>query len=380
MKIIVDEAISFAQEVFSRFGDVELHHGRSITNSICKDADILITRSITDVNESLLENAKVKFVGTATIGTDHIDLNYLNKKGIAFSSAAGCNAAAVTEYVFTSLFYLLVKYELKIKNLTLGVVGCGNIGSRVARLAHVIGFNVLVNDPPLKRQTGDDKFLKLADVLKADIITFHVPLNMGGIDNTYHLIDEVKLKRIKDGAVIINSSRGAVIDNAALNKLIPQKKFITSLDVWENEPNLNSDLLKLVELGTPHIAGYSYEGKVNGTKMIYDSLCKFLGAENTWKPSLPKVEDNLLFADNSTPLENIINKIFSSVYKIKNDDALLRRMINLPKEKRAVYFESLRKEYKLRREFPNYIIALKETNDQLEYVLDAFRFNIKKNT
>ena len=275
---------------------------------------------------------------------------------------------------------MLVKYELKIKNLTLGIVGCGNIGSRVARLAEAAGFNVLVNDPPLKRQTGDNKFLELADVLKADIITFHVPLNMGGIDSTYHLLDEVKIKSIKDGAVIINAARGAVIDNAALNKLIPQKKIKLVLDVWENEPNLNSDLLKLVELGTPHIAGYSYEGKVNGTKMIYDSLCKFLGAENTWKPSLPKVEDNLLFADNSTPLENIINKIFSSVYKIKNDDALFRRIINMPKEKRAVYFESLRKEYKLRREFPNYIIALKETNDQLEYVLDAFRFNIKKNT
>lgn len=379
MKIIIDEAVSFAQEAFSQFGNVELHRGRSITNSICRDAEILVTRSITEVNESLLEGTVVKFVGTATIGTDHIDLNYLKEKGIGFSSAAGCNADAVTEYVFTALFELLINYGLHVKDLTLGVVGCGNIGSRIARIAEVLGFNVVVNDPPLKRIGAVSGFVELDEALNADIITFHVPLNFGGVDNTYHLVDENKLRKIKDGATIINAARGAVIDNIALCKLIPQKKFKAVLDVWENEPDVNTNLLKLVELGTQHIAGYSSEGKVNGTKMIYDALCKFLNAEYLWKPSLPKVENNLLAADTSKPVENILQNILSSIYRIKYDDDRLRQTINLPKEKHSVYFESLRKEYRLRREFPNYIIELNETNVQLENILSALRFKIKKN-
>lgn len=378
MKIIVDEAISFAEEAFSQFGKVELYAGRKITTNICKNANVLITRSITDVNASLLYESNIKFVGTATIGTDHIDLEYLNKNEIAFASAAGCNADAVTEYIFTSITELLIKYNLKIKELTLGVIGCGNIGSRVARLAEIAGFNVLKNDPPLERKTGNPQFISLDDVLQSDIITFHVPLNIGGMDNTYHLIDETKLKRIKDGAIIINTARGPVIDNSALLKNIPQKKVKTVLDVWENEPHLNSELLKVVEFGTPHIAGYSYEGKVNGTKMIYDALCDFLNSEKTWNPCLPLVENNLLEVDKDSSIENVLHTIFNSIYKIENDDKNLREILNLTLEKRDSYFDLLRKEYKLRREFSNYKIKFIGKNTGLQNLLSVFRFNTEQ--
>ncbi len=378
MKIIVDEAISFAEEAFSQFGEVVLFAGREITNNICKNADALITRSITEVNASLLDGSNIKFVGTATIGTDHIDLKYLNKKEIAFASAAGCNADAVTEYVFTAISELLIKYKLKINELTIGVIGCGNIGSRIARLAKIAGFNVLVNDPPLEKKTGDPRFIELDDVLQSDIVTFHVPLNMGGVDNTYHLIDETKLNRIKDGAIIINTARGSVVKNSALLKNIPQKNFKTILDVWENEPHLNSELLKLVEFGTPHIAGYSYEGKVNGTKIIYDALCDFLNSEKTWSPCLPQVENNLLEVDTDLPVENVLHTIFNSIYKIKNEDKDLRMILNLTEENRVPYFDLLRKRYKLRREFSNYNIKFIKNNADLQNLLSAFRFNTEQ--
>ncbi|MBZ0201171.1 MAG: 4-phosphoerythronate dehydrogenase [Ignavibacteriaceae bacterium] len=376
MKIIIDDAVSFAEEAFSQFGEVELKPGREITNSRCKSADALITRSITDVNETLLAGTKVKFVGTATIGTDHIDLNYLKKKGISFASAAGCNADAVAEYFFVALFELLIKYGLQISDLTLGVVGCGNIGSRVVRFGEAAGFNVLVNDPPLKRKTGSSRFLKLDDVLQSDIITFHVPLNIGGADNTYHLIEESKLKLIKDGAIIINAARGPVIDNSDLMKYIQLRRFKTVLDVWESEPNINVGLLQLTEFGTPHIAGYSYEGKVNGTKMIYDAFCNYLDAPKTWTPVLTSVEKNLKVIEEDLPLENSLHTIFSSIYDIKNDDKDIRTIANIPNSKRSFHFDKLRKNYNLRREFSNYNINLIKKNDELEKVLNAFRFNV----
>ena len=283
LKIIIDENIAFAKEAFNQFGEIDLLPGNKITNNRLKDADILIVRSVTKVDEVLLKGTPVKFVGTATIGTDHIDLDYLKKNNITFADAKGCNAYSVAEYVIVSLLHLAVKLNLQLKGKTIGIVGVGNIGSKVAAFADALGMEVLLNDPPLQRQGVKRSFVSLNEILEADIITFHVPLNKEGIDKTFHILDENKFSAIKGNTIIINSSRGAVIDNKALLKAIREKNLKVVLDVWENEPNISIDLLKEVVIGTPHIAGYSWEGKVNGTILIYNALCEYLKTQKTIK-------------------------------------------------------------------------------------------------
>ena len=283
LRLIVDENIAFADTVFAQFGKVNLMPSREITNSILMDADILIVRSITTVDETLLKNAPVKFVGTATIGTDHIDLDYLKSKNIFFADAQGCNAFSVAEYVLASLLTLAVKFDFSLKDKSIGIVGVGNVGSKVAAFAEALGMTVLLNDPPLKR-TGDKRnFVELDEILKCDIVTLHTPLNLDGIDKTYYLFNKDNLNKLKDGAILINSSRGAVINNLDLLIAIEKKKLKVVLDVWENEPDINTELVNNVLIATPHIAGYSYEGKVNGTKIIYESLCEYLGQDKTFK-------------------------------------------------------------------------------------------------
>ncbi|MEA3419849.1 MAG: 4-phosphoerythronate dehydrogenase, partial [Campylobacterota bacterium] len=293
MKLIVDENIPFGREAFENFGEVELHNGREINASVCKNADALIVRSITKVDGALLDHSSIKFVGTTTIGTDHIDQAYLKRSDIAFSSAAGCNSYSVAEYVFSALSYLADKYKLDLNKLSIGVVGYGNIGRKVAAIADALGMKVIVNDPPLQRTTNERHFSTLEEALKCDIVTFHVPLNRSGIDNTIHLLNEENINLLKANTILINSSRGPVVNNKALKKRLKEKRDIYAvLDVWETEPNYDSELLKLVDVGTPHIAGYSYEGKVNGTVMIYNALSKHLGVNPDWKPALPQVIHN----------------------------------------------------------------------------------------
>ena len=250
MILIADENIAFAKEAISGFGELKLLNGRSLTNNEVKDSEVLIVRSITKVNQELLKNTKILFVGTATIGTDHIDLDYLKSKKIAFADAKGCNADSVAEYVFTSLFKVASEEKISLREKTIGVVGIGNIGSRIVKLAESFGMKVLKNDPPLERKGIGANYVALDEILKADIITFHVPLNKEGIDKTYHLIDNEKLKRIKSGTVIINTSRGPVIDNNALLKENEKKNFNLIFDVWEDEPTINTKLLEKVKIGT----------------------------------------------------------------------------------------------------------------------------------
>ena len=372
MKIIADENIIFAGEAFSGLGEVYLYNGREITNAVLKDADVLLVRSITNVNAKLLEGTNVKFVGTATIGTDHIDVDYLEKNKIVFSDAKGCNSDAVAEYVFTALFNIVNEKGIQLKGKSLGVVGVGNIGSRIVRFAKVLGMEVLPNDPPLKRKTGDMNYLELKDLMNADIITFHVPLNMEGEDRTYHLFDYDKLNSLKDGAIIINASRGPVIDNSALTELIEKKKLTTVLDVWEDEPDIKTDLLRKIRYGTPHIAGYSYEGKVNGTVILYKALCRSLNKVPSWQPENPAAEDPILAVSGKKGVELALFEAIDKVYKISNDDRELREIINT--DNTGKFFDTLRKNYKLRREFLNYTINIDPLNEELASLFKRFRF------
>ncbi|MFN3873943.1 MAG: 4-phosphoerythronate dehydrogenase [Ignavibacterium sp.] len=374
MKIIIDENIAFAKEAFSLFGDVVLLPGREITNETLKDADVLIIRSVTDVNEKLLSSTSVKFVGTATIGTDHIDLNYLHSHNICFADAKGCNAYAVAEYFLTALLKVCSDENISLQNKSIGVIGVGNVGSKVARFSELLGLKVLKNDPPLQRINPDEKFYSLDEVLQCDIVTLHVPLTLEGEDKTYHLLNEENLERLKDDSILINTSRGSVIDNQALRKVINQKKLKVILDVWENEPDLDLSLLERVKIGTPHIAGYTLEGKVNGTIMIFDALNKFLGTDYKFDFNLPEVRNNLLSYSKDDFDEEELNNLLIRIYDIDSDNLQMKKMLYFNRQDRIKYFDNLRKYYPLRREFNNYLI---QTNsDKMKEILKGLRFKI----
>ena len=284
MKIIADENIAYGREAFECFGDVTLLHGRKITRQDVADADILVIRSITKANAALLEESNVRFVGTATIGTDHLDKAWLDQNNIIWSSAKGCNSRAVTEYVVSAIIDITKDTNLKLEGKTIAVVGAGNIGSRIVKIGNDLGLKVIVNDPPLERKPNrpDFNYVTLEEALKADIITLHVPLTKEGPDKTVHLLNQDNLNLINPGTLLINCSRGAVIDNHALSEFLAGRKDISvCLDVWENEPQVDPALIGLVKIATPHIAGYSLEGKAAGTKMIHDALANYLGVPSS---------------------------------------------------------------------------------------------------
>jgi erythronate-4-phosphate dehydrogenase len=374
MRIVADENISHASEAFSGFGSVQLFPGREITNETLRNADVLIVRSVTYVNKELLDNTPVKFVGTATIGWDHIDTAFLKGKNIRFTSAAGCNSDAVSEYVFASIFQIALKYGISLRDKKIGVIGHGNIGSRVARIATSAGLEVVLNDPPLSRATNEKKYLPLEAVYDCDIVTIHVPLDIESKDKTYHLFNSKNLGYLKNNCIVINTSRGPVIDNVALARGIKEKNFYTILDVWEDEPKLNLDLLRLTDIATPHIAGYSVEGKVNGTKIIYDELCRFVGFDPGWNYLPGQNGHNMLEIPAKGSYEEKINAVIREVYDIKRDDREFRKVLDIAYHEVPVYFDFLRKNYSLRKEFFNYLIINKQSHPELLNILNALRF------
>ncbi len=353
MKIIGDENIALLKETFSRLGEVIALPSHQITTENIKDAEVLLIRSVTKIDKELLRETSIKFVGTATIGIDHIDTNYLKKAGITLASAPGANSNAVAEYIVTCLLFLAKRKKITLRDKTIGIIGVGNIGSKVAKKCQALGMKPLLNDPPLQRKTKNKKYLPLEKLFKADIITLHTSLTYEGQDATYHLAVKEFFSKIKQGTILINTSRGNVIDELALLESIEKLKALV-LDVWVNESNINMELLKKVELGTPHIAGYSMEGKVNATSMLYKALLKFVNKKDEWVPTsllLPskkiKVCDTFSQNDDEETIEKIVNKI----YDLERDDSNLRKILNLKLNERSKYFEELRNNYKLRREF-----------------------------
>ena len=377
MKILVDENIPQAKEAFSKFGEVKLAHGRQITNEMLLDTDALIVRSITNVNEKLLHNTQVRFVGTATIGTDHIDKEYLKTKNIFFADAAGCNSFSVAEYVITAITNIFNTNNEAFLGKRIGIVGYGNIGTKVTRFAKALGFETIINDPPLERKYGKENFSSLNDALDCDIITFHVPLNKTGIDKTYHLLNEENIHLIKSGSLIINTSRGPVVNNSVLKKRLLEKKDINVvLDVWENEPNIDKELLQLTDIGTAHIAGYSLEGKLNGTFFVYEKLCKYLERNCEWTPDYPDIKKNIIDISPSSEIEKILFEATRKIYDISNDSSQLKILPNGDVVNPDKYFDQLRKNYHVRREFNNYTIRTNDGNNNLKVLLKELRFKV----
>jgi len=378
MKIIADANIPFVAECFSSIGEVKAVGGREITPSAVADADVLLVRSITQVNADLLACSRVRFAATATIGFDHIDIDFLRRKNIGFASAPGSNANSAAEYVVAGLLEAGNKCDINLEGKSIGIIGAGNVGSRVVNKCAALGMRIHLNDPPLQRQTGEAKYLPLKELYNCDFITFHTPLTFEGIDKTYHLANENFFKSLKKGCVFINASRGGVVDSEALKTVIQSGRFsYVVLDVWENEPNIDVEFLEIVDIGTPHIAGYSLDGKITGLIMIYKAACEHFGLSPKFgiedflpEPVVRQLKIEPGIDNEQDALANAVRKL----YDIREDDAKLRRITEKPEEKRGEYFDGLRKNYSVRREFHNTKVFVEDRNSTLAKKLKGIGF------
>lgn len=383
MIIVADENIPYVREAFGAIGEVRTIAGRVINRDAVRDADLLLVRSITRVDSALLDGSKVRFVATATIGEDHIDRAFLDERSIGFASAPGSNADSVAEYVVAALLRVSLHTGRPLRGATLGIVGVGNVGGRVRRAAEALGMTCILNDPPLQRKTGSQAYRPLEDALACDYVTLHVPLNRQGRDATYHLLDRARLDALRPGATLINTSRGPVIDNVALEAALASDRLGPCvLDVWEGEPRLRPGLLERVLIGTPHIAGYSFDGKVNGTRQIHEAACTFLGRPAAWdpKPLLPKPEVeaiDLAGIAETDRIEAILSAVVEPIYDIRADDAALRKVLQTPEAEQGPYFDRLRKEYPRRREFTNTRILGAASHLEAARILHGLRFRVE---
>ncbi len=348
MKIVADNKIPYLKGVLEPYAEVVYKPGSQISNRDIRDADALFIRTRTKCNESLLKGSRVKFIATATIGFDHIDRAYLSRQNITWTNAPGCNSSSVQQYIASVLAMLGDSIPEK---LTLSIVGAGNVGTKVEKLGHILNMKVLLNDPPRERAEGGTHWSSFEEILKrSDIITLHVPLNTGGKDKTHHIISEEVLGRIPTDTILINTSRGEVVDNSALKQALYKGKLKTAvLDVWENEPDIDRELLSQINFGTPHIAGYSRDGKANGTAQSVRAISRFfgLGLDN-WYPSEIEPPQNSVIRMNTSgkTSREILFEAIKATYNVREDDLRLRRSPDT--------FEKQRGNYPVRREFHAY--------------------------
>lgn len=292
MKVIIDNKIPYIKGVIEQMADEVIYlPGQDFTPDIVRDADALITRTRTRCNRSLLAGSKVRFIGTATIGFDHIDTEYCREAGIAWSNCPGCNAGAVEQYIHSVLLLLQKEKGINLAHACIGIVGVGHVGSRIRKLAERLGMKVLLNDPPRAIQ-GEKGFSDLQTLAETcDIITLHTPLIREGNYPTFHLADEAFFRSLKKQPYLINTSRGEVVDTEAILRALDRKQIAGAVvDVWENEPHISQELLHRVFIGTPHIAGYSADGKANATRMVLKAFCEFFGIKKEYCISLPPFE------------------------------------------------------------------------------------------
>jgi len=380
VKIIADENIPFIKDCFSSIGQVTLSSGRDINADLASDADVLLVRSITKIDQSLLEKSRVKFVATATIGTEHIDTKYLRESGIGFAYAPGSNANSVAEYVIAALLALAKKHKFELDGKSIGIIGVGNVGSKVAQKAAALGMNVLLNDPPLQRQSGSEKYLPLHRLFDCDFISLHTPLTFEGQDKTFHLADDGFFSSLKDGAFFINTARGGCCDTQALKGALRSKHLGGAvIDVWEDEPNIDAELILKADLATPHIAGYSFDGKVAGVSMIYNATCEHFGIEPKYKAGdfLPAPELALITIDETADNEQtIIHDTVQQLYTINRDDFNTREILIVPPDERGQFFDDLRKNYPVRREFANTKLTFNDPACRLAEKLNALGFKV----
>ena len=311
---MVDDAVWGFNKIFSEFGEVVTLPGRDISRESLLDCDMLIVRSRTQVNQELLEGTQVSFVGSTVAGLDHIDESYLYKNNIVFSSAQGCNANAVAEYVISALANLAHDYCFNLTEKSLGIIGVGNVGRRLNFKARQLGMTTLLNDPPREEKEGADGYVSLENALSADIVSFHTPLTNNGPYPTHNLLGSQNFNLITEDTILINAARGGIIDEAIWETINTKANII---DCWENEPSINLTLQKSAYWSTPHIAGHSIDAKFMGSFMIYKELCKF-----TQKPMNSEVE-TLINRESMVIEEKTLHATLNSIYSFKDDDEVI---------------------------------------------------------
>jgi erythronate-4-phosphate dehydrogenase len=375
VRIIADDKIPFLKGVLDPFAKVTYLPGNQINRNFALESDALLVRTRTKCNSELLAGTPVKFIGTATIGFDHIDTDYCEKNNIKWTNAPGCNSSSVQQYIAAALLKISAESGFDLKDKTLGIIGVGNVGSKVQKLAGAFGMKVILNDPPRERREGKDNFVSLEHLLKeSDIITLHVPLNLDGQDKTYHLFSNETFSKVKKGCWLINSSRGEVVDTDSLKNALNEEIIAGAvIDVWEREPEIDISLMHMTFLATPHIAGYSADGKANGTAMIIKNLCESFNIPLAdWYPSeVPVAPEPYLTIDCSgKSTDDILRKAVLHTYNITEDDIRLRFDPSR--------FEKERENYPVRREFSYYTITLKDGNEEIENIVKDLGFKISK--
>lgn len=354
MNITADENIPYVKNAFSSLGTVVTMNGRDINQQHLQQTDILLVRSITNVNKSLLENTPVKFVASATAGFNHINLEYLASQQIGFARAPGSNAISAAEYVFAGICHWSLKEGKTLSDLSIGIIGCGNVGSRVKRLCEAAGLSCIINDPPLADKKNHElayDFRSIDEVLECDIVTLHIPLSIDGDHPTFRILNKKRINQLKEQTLFINAARGEVVEEPALLARMDQRNDLTLiLDVWENEPQINPLMLEHTMIGTPHIAGYSIDGKIRGTEMIYQAVCNYFKITPEW------TTENVNFGPDpksqiSLTIEKDIRNDILKAYDITLDDRNLKKILADPLLENGKLFDSLRKNYPPRREY-----------------------------
>lgn len=374
MKIVCDNKIPFLKGVLEPYAEVIYMPGRETTPELVRDADAIITRTRTKCDAALLEGSSVKVIATATIGFDHIDTSWCEAHGIVWKNAPGCNSWSVKQYMGSVLATLARRHGFDLPEMTLGVVGVGNVGSKVAEIASLFGMKVLLNDPPRARREGPDGFVSLDEIVeKSDIITLHVPLTREGVDATWHLFDEARISRMHDGQILMNSSRGPVVDNAALKDALKRHALKGAvLDVWEHEPDIDRELMGLLDIATPHIAGYSADGKANGTMASVRTVAEYLGLPlKDWAPlEMPRPAQALEFTLDASgkSRQEVLSEAVLHTYEVADDDRALREHPEL--------FEKLRGDYPVRREFTAFSVNLEGGTPEEAEILSKIGFNL----
>lgn len=363
MKIVCASSLALGEEAFSTLGDVVVLPERAITREVVRDADALVARSKVSVTREFLAGTRLSFVATATAGTDHLDFAALAERDIAWASAPGSNARSVAEYVVAALLRLAVERGVPLQDRTLAVVGVGHVGAQVADLAHALGLHVLLNDPPRQLAEKEGGGLRPLDEIlpKADFVSLHVPLTDDGPFATRRLVDCRLLSRLKPGCVFLNASRGEVVDEDAL-LLALERGWVAHavLDVFQHEPRIRRDVVQRAFLATPHIAGYSFEGRVRGTQLCYEAACRFFEREPAWHPgrALGQPHGRVRVAVAGRPDEAALDELVRASYDIRTDDAALRAGLDLDDASLGRHFQQLRSDYRERYEFAGYRVEL----------------------
>jgi erythronate-4-phosphate dehydrogenase len=374
LKIIADSKIPFLEGALEKVAKVIYLPGSKISREDLVDADALIVRTRTRCDEALLKGTSIKIIASATIGYDHIDRNYCEANGIKWTNAPGCNSGSVKQYIASALSEIISLEKKSFEDITIGIIGVGNVGSKVTDMTKALGLKTLLNDPPRERSEGKGDFPDIETLIaQSDIITMHVPLSHQGIDKTFHLANADLFAKMKRGAWFINTSRGEVMETQSLLNALESKYLGGAvIDVWENEPNINLKLLELAHVATPHIAGYSADGKANGTAMSVQAISKFfdLGMDS-WQPSnVPQAKQSSLTINcMDKSKEQIFIELSNFAYNIQMDSVKLK--------KSPETFELQRENYPIRREPENLEIIAKDASTPLKDMIQGLGFGLQ---